>query len=88
MSPSKYQPLIDWLATYAGHSVTLTFTELEAILGEPLPVTARMERTWWTRERDGHVHVRLWRARGWEMQAFDRWERTVTFVRTADEAPS
>jgi hypothetical protein len=83
MSPSKYQPLADWLAAYAGDSVTLTFAEVADILGQPLPVTARIMPEWWTREDAWHRHISMWRALGWEVAAVDRRGHRVTFVRTA-----
>jgi hypothetical protein len=82
MSPSKYQPLADWLAAYPGDSINLTFVQLEEILAQPLSVTARTERGWWTRQEDRHQHVKTWRALGWEA-SLDRRLRTVRFVRSA-----
>jgi hypothetical protein len=68
-------------------SVTLPFAEVEAILGQPLPVTARITPDWWTYEAHRSPHVPLWRALGWEA-TLDRRGRTVTFLRTPSEASS
>jgi hypothetical protein len=81
MSPSKYQPLADWLAAYTGDSVTLTLAQVEAILGQPLPVLARIERAWWASTRNRYVLT--WRTLGWEA-TLDRRLRTVRFVRNPD----
>jgi len=36
----KYQPLADYLAAHPADEVTLTFAQIEAILGAPLPSSA------------------------------------------------
>jgi hypothetical protein len=86
--PSKYQPLIDWLVAQPADcvSATVTFAEIERLLGHLLPATARMERAWWTYAGPRHPHIRAWRAAGWTVKAFDRWDHQVTFVRTEREA--
>jgi hypothetical protein len=83
---SRYQDLADWLTAQPGSLVTLTFTEVEAIVGARLPATARLERGWWTSLDDRHQYVQRWRARGWEVRTFDRRRRTVTFTRAPGEA--
>jgi hypothetical protein len=40
-APPKYQPLAAYLAALTVAAVRLTFPEIEAIIGAPLPVTAR-----------------------------------------------
>ncbi len=44
-----------------------SFSEIEAILGERLPVSARRHGAWWANERVGtHSHARAWLAAGFE----------------------
>jgi hypothetical protein len=85
--PSKYQPLADWLAAQSGDSVTLTFAQIEAILGQPLPVIARGTRSWWTGLRRWHYRSPPWRVAGWDVDTRHR-KPGVTFRRIAREAPS
>ena len=73
--PSRSQPLADYLAGLppVTTSITLTFAEIEAVLGEELPAAAAM-RPWW---------VDLTRARASLRVGQER----VTFART-DSTPS
>jgi hypothetical protein len=39
----------------------LSLAEIEQIIGQPLPPSARRHRAWWANERSGsHVHARSW----------------------------
>jgi hypothetical protein len=79
---ARYQPLGDWLAAQQGASVTLTFTEIEQILGQPLPTRARVASSWWhTTERRQDPPARVWGAAGWRVAAVDRRHAAVTYVR-------
>ena len=42
----KYDPLTDYLARCGGERVTLTLAEIEALIGAPLPETARSSQFW------------------------------------------
>ena len=86
--PSKYQPLADYLAAQpaAVGSLTLTFPEIEAIVGAPLPATAE-RATFWANARQPRAtlsQVRAVQGAGWRMGDV-RWGpggvRAVTFVR-------
>ena len=44
--PRKYQPLVDYLAAQSAVAVTLTFVEIEELIGAPLP-QAVATRIWW-----------------------------------------
>jgi len=77
--PAKYQPLADYLAAQAGERVTLTFTEIEAILGAELPATAHL-RWWWGNVRTG-PWSRAWLRVGWQVERPAVWFYQVTFVR-------
>jgi hypothetical protein len=80
--PSKYQPLQQYLATAPGPSLTLTFAELEACLGAPLPPGAGLRQWWWGRRE----HRAAWRAVGWRVQGVDVHQRLVTFVRVTPDS--
>jgi hypothetical protein len=78
---SIYQPLGAYLARQAGPTHTLTFREVEAILGRPLPPSAFVGHAWgwWTNE-PGHSHADYgWLGVGWEVDTVDRGHQTVTF---------
>ncbi len=65
--------------------VTLPFAAIEALLGRPLPPTARdpgwRGRNWWTRPDGQHYAWDGWVTVGWEVAAVDRAAETVTFAR-------
>ncbi|MEF3303263.1 DUF7662 domain-containing protein [Paenibacillus sp. GYB003] len=45
---NKYKPLEEYLDVQLSPRVTLAFEQIEAILGFPLPVTAKTEPQWWS----------------------------------------
>ena len=50
----KYTPLEEFLKRQSGDSVVLTFGEIEKIIGEDLPPSARIYFKWWdSKPRDG-----------------------------------
>src|SRR4051794_28435930 len=78
--PHPYQPLGDFLDQQEGAEVTLTFAEVEGVVGEQLPAAA-WAQAWWanTPSEQG----RVWLEAGWQVQ----WVRqlgdaaAVTWVR-------
>jgi hypothetical protein len=68
--------------------VTLSLVEVAQILGEPLPAAAHTHAEWWTSHAARFPQIEAWRATGWEVASVNPRGRTVTFVRTAGEAPS
>jgi hypothetical protein len=79
--PSKYQPLADALAAQKSDHARFTFTEIEALLGGPLPPLARRTRRWWTNQRSIGPHVRAWLDAGWQVAAVELAPQMVTFKR-------
>ncbi len=76
---SVYQPLGAYLARQPGSTHTLTFREVEAILGQPLPSSAYARRDWWTND-PGHSQADYgWLAAGWRVDTVDRRRQAVTF---------
>ena len=64
--PSHFTPLIAHLATQEADSVTLTFAEIEAIIGRPLSVSARVGYAMWSgasRRIPRDLQAIGWRAR-------------------------
>jgi hypothetical protein len=49
--PSRYTPLIAYLAVQDVDQVRLTFTEIEAIIGTPLSLSAQLSGTMWTSDQ-------------------------------------
>ena len=83
--PAYYHRLAEYLATLPGVTprVTLTFAELQTLLGRPLPASA-WGRSWWmTRARA--TAAGSWPVTGWRVAAVSvsGGREAVTFVRTA-----
>ena len=76
---SKYLPLSEWLSRQTHDERRLGLAEIEAMLGSPLPRTAR-HANWWIGEAEKPQH-RAWLDRGWRVQDFDQAAGTVTFHR-------
>ena len=68
----SYQPLSEYLQSLDVSRIGLSFTEVERILGRPLPASARKHRAWWSNERTGsHSHARAWMDAGWHVAVVD-----------------
>jgi hypothetical protein len=77
------------LTTSAGQSRTVTFAELEQVLGFQLPPSARKYRPWWANQSDGaHVQAQAWMGAGWRVSSVDLREQTVRFVRGEERSLS
>lgn len=76
--PIAYRAIADYLVRQAVPSVLLTYEEIEAMVGERLPLGAVLSTTWWT--NGSLLHVRMWREHGWRAAAY-REHRRVRFTR-------
>jgi hypothetical protein len=75
----RYGRIADWLDDRGQDVVSVSFEELEIVLGRPLPKSARQYAAWW----QGQAWSRFWRARGW--RAAPRFkEAAVVFRHVAD----
>ena len=77
---SSYAAIGSHLAGVAGDEATLTFDDVERIVGRSLPMSARKHRAWWA-NTDTHSQARTWLTVGWRVDAADLEAGTVTFVR-------
>lgn len=83
---AKYDPLRAMLGTRAAKGetrVTLSFAEIEEVLGEPLPRSAREYQAWWANEAEGmHVQSHAWMGAGYRVEHVDVQAGVVRFVTT------
>jgi hypothetical protein len=80
----KYNPLEDWFrAQSAGtRQLTLTFGDIEKIIGEKLPKSAQKLKTWWTNlPPEGCSPRNSWLRTGWEVETADQVKEIVAFRR-------
>ncbi len=76
---SKYFPLFSRLQRAAGAPVTMTFTQIEELLGASLPGSARVRAGWWSNRSQGAVQAVAWMDAGYHVQAVDLVAETVRF---------
>lgn len=76
---SKYEPLLQFLASVGGRAHRMSFSEIERILGFKLPKSAYQHEAWWSNNATGHSHAQAWLKFGWRTGAVDLAGRKVTF---------
>lgn len=81
---SKYKPLERHLRASGRTHVTLTFSQIEKILGVRLPDSARRHPAWWSNNEVSHVQAHAWKDPGYRTEKVDLSAEKLTFV--ADSA--
>ncbi len=85
----KYAPLFGHLTGLAENRWDATFRDVEAVLGHPLPPSARKHQAWWS-NTTSLAGGRAWLAAGWRTSNVRIARETVSFVRDRgqrDESP-
>lgn len=83
---TKYSALSQHLSALSANSASLTFNEIEEIIGDQLPSSAFKHHAWWANESDGtHTWAHLWQAAGWLKESVD-FERQIVTFRRANES--
>jgi hypothetical protein len=80
---SKYQALTNYLANAGFNEIPMTFSEVQKVIGSPLPRSATAHRPWWANEAQGHVHAKAWLSAGYETAQVDMKARKLVFKRIA-----
>ncbi len=75
---TKYQPLVEYVAAQTEQALTLSFAQIEAMVGSPLSETMQVDASQWNSARLAYV----WRlkALGWHAR-LDRRNQCVHFIR-------
>ncbi len=83
---SRYAPLALWLQQQSlrQEKIALTFKQIEEIIGEELPPSAREHRSWWANDSVGHVQSRQWLDVGWRVSNIAMAEEKIVFTRIKD----
>jgi DNA-binding transcriptional regulator YiaG len=80
MNVAKYVPLYEYLAGSGQDQVTLALTEIEKLIGEDLPATARNNRGWWS-NRKRAFQSSAWMEAGYKTTQVDLETGQVTFAK-------
>lgn len=78
----RYEALVQYLADQPEDrdAIGLTFAEIETIIGDRLPESAREHQSWWGNNPDTYP-AQLWLDAGWRKAQLDMAEERVTFAR-------
>jgi hypothetical protein len=82
----KYEPLADHLDVQSATELTMSFTEVAAVVG-PLPPSAYKHQAWWSNSLSHPEAKDGWMAAGWEVASFDLAREVVTFRRNLNYTP-
>ncbi|MEC9433240.1 MAG: hypothetical protein VYD87_10060 [Pseudomonadota bacterium] len=90
MSTSKYAPLESHLKASKLNEIRMTFSEIERLLGFPLPNSARRHRPWWSNSTTSSTITQHWLNAGYYTSQVDMAGEKLVFVRTSppDVAPA
>ena len=76
---SKYQPLLEFLRGSNQSEVILTFAEIEALMNNPLPDSAKSKRAWWSNRSKGALQASAWMEAGYRVEYVALDGQRVTF---------
>lgn len=77
---SSYAAIGAHLKEANGNDATLSFDQIQEIIGRELPASAHRHRAWWA-NTDTHSQALTWLAAGWKVETADLDAKEVTFVR-------
>lgn len=77
----KHYKLKRFFAASTERSITLTFQRLEEIDDQPLPKTARMDRSWWNPRPNCNMIAEAWLTEGYELYSINLAAEKLTLHR-------
>jgi hypothetical protein len=77
---TKYAPLTTWLLSFDGDRVTLTFAQIEEMLGSALPASSHIHEAHWRGSTPGRPGAAI-AAAGWGVERVDQMGQTVTLTK-------
>jgi len=76
---NKYTPLLDYLQRVPQEEITLTFGEIEAVIEDSLPPSARTHRGWWGNRSKGSPQAAAWIGAGYHTADLNLDAERITF---------
>ena len=80
---SKYHPLEKHLANRGFSQVPMTFSNIESIIENNLPPSARKHRAWWSNNPSNSVITFAWLNAGYKTAQVDLENENLVFVRSS-----
>ncbi len=80
---AKYAPLENYLETNGKTHVPMTFADIESIIGDNLPQSARKHRAWWSNNPSNSVITYAWLSAGYKTAQVDMGGEKLVFLRAA-----
>jgi len=77
----KYEPLTEHLRRQPKDYVEMTFKEIEDIIEEKLPPSAKVHRAWWSNNRENKSMASAWLASGFRSARVNMKAGKLTFRR-------
>lgn len=81
---TRYSPFASYLANQVNPEISkvrIDFYQIEEIIKDQLPKSARSHRTWWSNDPVAQQHSEQWLESGWRVSNVNVSEQKVTFVR-------
>ncbi|QSJ18323.1 helix-turn-helix transcriptional regulator [Nostoc sp. UHCC 0702] len=78
---SKYQPLLDFLRGSDQNEITLSFAEIETLIKDTLPNSAKSKRAWWSNRSKGALQASAWIEAGYRVEDVDFDKQQVRFFK-------
>jgi hypothetical protein len=82
----KYSPLADFLLAQQRDEISITFAEIERIIGSPLPRSHRY-RAWWSNNSFNSVMTKVWLDAGFQSAEVDMKRRKLVFRKIESSDP-
>lgn len=77
----KYESLTHYLENQSEEIWEAQFSDVEKVLGFPLPRSAHEYPAWWANQEPGHSQTRGWSDAGWETSQIDLASKKLRFRR-------
>ncbi|WP_392531390.1 helix-turn-helix domain-containing protein [Nostoc sp. C117] len=78
---SKYQPLLEFLRGNDQNEITLSFAEIETLINDVLPGSARNKRAWWSNRSKGALQASAWIEAGYRVEEVDFDKQQIKFYK-------
>jgi len=85
---SKYEPLEQFLRRHKESEIRLKFKEIEDIIGDRLPPSARRHRAWWSNNPSNSVITHAWLDAGFVSEQVNMSGEELVFRRPVASAPA